>query len=106
MSETFNYQRYLASREWGLLKRAVRKRSEGQCERCPGEYEETHHLTYERIGHENVADLLAVCRECHRYLSGISDFDPLQDFYEWMWKRHACNKARAAESLREWHGLD
>lgn len=33
MPETFNYQRYLASREWAVLKEAVRRRSGGKCER-------------------------------------------------------------------------
>jgi hypothetical protein len=74
----FNYKRYLASREWGLLKAAVRERCDGQCERCyDGPYQETHHVTYERIGHEQIADLLAVCSPCHRFLSGVSNYDPI-----------------------------
>lgn len=71
------YHRYLASREWALLKEAVRARSQGRCEHCGlADYEETHHLTYERIGNERIRDLLGVCHECHEYLSGKSDKDP------------------------------
>ena len=71
------YQKYLASREWALLKKQIRERSEGKCERCMvGKYEATHHLTYERIGHENLEDLLGICGKCHEYLSGQSDYDP------------------------------
>ncbi len=73
----FNYQEYLASREWGLLKVAVRQRSGGTCERCKqAPHEQTHHVTYERIGHELLTDLLGVCRPCHEYLSGLTDHDP------------------------------
>lgn len=72
----FDYQRYLASREWALLKRAIRERSEGRCERCLiGSYEQTHHMTYARIGHEELTDLLAVCRPCHEFISGFTDVD-------------------------------
>lgn len=73
----FNYRAYLASREWGLLKRQVRERSGGKCERCGAPQEVTHHVTYERLGHERLDDLLAVCKQCHDYLSGITDLDPV-----------------------------
>lgn len=73
------YQRYLASREWALLKEQVRARSGGKCERCEeNEYEQTHHLTYERVGHERLADLQALCAGCHLFISAKSDEDPLQ----------------------------
>lgn len=71
------YQRYLASREWALLKAAVRRRSGGTCERChAAPHDETHHLTYERIGQERLEDLLGVCEPCHEFLSGKRSEDP------------------------------
>lgn len=74
---TFDYQRYLASREWALLKEQVRIRSGGTCERCRNApYQETHHLTYAHIGNEQIEDLLAVCHDCHAFLSAKSDYDP------------------------------
>lgn len=73
-----DYQKYLCSREWALLKEQVRKRCKGRCERCfDGKYESTHHLTYERIGKELLGDLLGVCNDCHLFLSGKSTKDPL-----------------------------
>jgi len=91
--ERFNYHKYLASREWALLKRAVHERSGGKCERrhwvlvservekptwvAPPQAA-VHHLTYERIGREELDDLLAVCQPCHDYLSGMTDHDPVQ----------------------------
>lgn len=69
--------RYYASREWVLLKEEVRKRSGGKCERCKtGDHDATHHLTYERFGHESLEDLIGICDACHEFLSGKSDFDP------------------------------
>ena len=71
------YHEYLASREWAILKNKVRNRSGGICERCgTGEHDHTHHLTYERAGHELLTDLIGVCMDCHKYLSGKSDHDP------------------------------
>jgi hypothetical protein len=71
------YHKYLASREWALLKNQVNKRSGGKCERCMvGNYDSTHHITYERIGHEKIEDILAVCEGCHKFLSGKSSADP------------------------------
>lgn len=71
------YQAYLASREWGLLKREVRERCHGRCEHCGvGPYEQTHHLTYEDIYHEDAEQLIATCGPCHEFLNGVSDYDP------------------------------
>lgn len=76
MPEKFNYQRYLASREWAVLREAVRARCHGRCERCISAMKSVHHLTYERIGHEELGDLLGVCDRCHAWLSGKSSLDP------------------------------
>lgn len=72
------YSKYLCSREWALKKEAVKKRSNGICERCKYfEAEQVHHLTYERIGNESLADLLHICPGCHEFLSAKSDIDPV-----------------------------
>lgn len=81
MSE-FNYRRYLASREWAVLKEAVRERCEGRCEFCDAAlYQETHHVSYERIGNEELDDLLGVCSACHRWLSAKTQRSPLDRAY-------------------------
>ncbi len=75
MSE--RYQTYLASREWALLREAVRERSGNTCERCKAAPQQAvHHLTYARLYSERLDDLMAICDPCHAYLSGVSDFDP------------------------------
>lgn len=69
--------RYYASREWAVLKEAVKKRSGGKCERCLlFDHDQTHHLTYERFGTEKLEDLQGVCGPCHDFMSGKSDTDP------------------------------
>jgi hypothetical protein len=81
----FDYQQYLASREWAKRKQAVMGRCGGFCERCLyGEYESTHHLTYKHIGNEPLEDLLAVCNCCHAYLSAKSDVDPINEAMLWI----------------------
>lgn len=84
--QDFDYQRYLASREWALLREAVRERANWTCERCKQlPIAATHHLTYERVGHEELTDLQAVCGPCHRFLSAKSDFDPVAAISRLVW---------------------
>lgn len=72
-----DYYAYLASREYAVLKRAVKRRSKGVCERCfRAPAEQVHHLNYRRVGREELSDLQHVCKPCHEYLSAVSDFDP------------------------------
>ena len=60
------YARYLQSPRWRTLARAVRMRAKGKCEIClRRDGEEVAHLTYARIFHELLTDLLCVCRPCH-----------------------------------------
>jgi hypothetical protein len=79
---TSKYQAYLASREWSEKKNAVKLRAVDSCERCtdPCENLIVHHLTYERIYEEPLADLLGVCKDCHSYLHCFSKYDPLYSF--------------------------
>ncbi len=71
------YAAYLCSREWSVLKKAVHKRAEGLCERCQSaKIDSVHHLTYERKYTENLSDLQALCKFCHDFIHGKSDFDP------------------------------
>lgn len=75
---SFDYHTYLASREWSLLREKVRERSGNRCEHCFREPQQAvHHLTYERIGQEDLRDLMAVCNPCHEFLSGKSHENPL-----------------------------
>lgn len=89
--------RYYTSREFGILKRRVRERSGGYCERCfIGPHDHTHHLTYERLGNERLEDLQALCEPCHQFVHGHSDHDP--------WEAHMQEERRRWEA--EWRVFD
>lgn len=80
-NKDFNYQRYLASREWALLREQVRDRSSNHCEHCCiAQQEAVHHLTYERVGREFLTDLMAVCNPCHDFLCGLVGRNPLNEW--------------------------
>jgi len=92
------YQEYLASREWAEKKEAVKKRAAYICERCGRRpIQATHHLTYERVGNEDLEDLQGVCRNCHAYLSARSDYDPAEG------DLHALH-VWCCRSIRDWPG--
>jgi hypothetical protein len=71
------YNAYLCSREWSVLKEAVKERSRGVCERCnANQMDHVHHLTYIRKYRERIEDLRAMCKGCHDFTHGKSDYDP------------------------------
>jgi 5-methylcytosine-specific restriction endonuclease McrA len=60
------YEKYLKSTEWLAKRDAVLKRTNNLCEGCLiKRATQAHHLTYARVGHEMLFDLVAVCDECH-----------------------------------------
>ena len=70
------YKRYLRTQNWQKLRFEVLKRSGGACERCGYRpYKrgglQIHHLSYDRVGHESLEDLIAICPRCHMELHGI-----------------------------------
>lgn len=71
------YEDYLATRHWQRVRTKTLKLSEGRCQRCGELADDCHHTTYRSIGHEVPGvDVIAVCRECHDFLSGLSTYDP------------------------------
>lgn len=62
------YREYLESPEWKRLRELAIERADGRCQLCnvtPPTFH-VHHRTYERLGHERVEDLTALCPRCHR----------------------------------------
>lgn len=60
------YNYYLTTPAWQAKREAVLRRAGGLCQGC-GVRRATiaHHLTYDRMGHEMLFDLVAVCSACH-----------------------------------------
>ncbi len=60
------WEDHMASTEWQILRQKVFKRCNGMCEGCNERRAvQVHHLTYDRLGHEMLFDLVAVCLACH-----------------------------------------
>ena len=67
------YQRYMLSEEWNQKRKQRIWIDESRCVMCGKSSDEValqvHHLTYKRLGCENImTDLATVCPECHRKL--------------------------------------
>lgn len=63
---TKEYQDYLASEAWKLLRKRLFAVRWQACERCQGTtWLEVHHRTYKRLGKERLEDLEILCRVCH-----------------------------------------
>lgn len=61
------YQRYLASDAWKVKRGQVLLRSSFKCEHCGVKDVplQIHHRHYRTLGKERLADLAALCSECH-----------------------------------------
>lgn len=67
---------YLSSDKWATKRRIVLYRDGHQCQRC-GETSslECHHISYERLGDEELHQLVTVCRFCHQEIHDRLGYD-------------------------------
>lgn len=75
MSARPGYEEYMRSPAWAA-KRQQRLELDGhKCRTCGCTFEErplqVHHVTYERLGHEELSDLITLCRSCHEAITGV-----------------------------------
>lgn len=73
------YERYLNSPEWEARRQAALRRDGHRCTGCSAtERLHVHHLTYERVGHERLTDLMTLCHVCHAREHGLTpDVGPI-----------------------------
>jgi 5-methylcytosine-specific restriction endonuclease McrA len=65
------YVAYLRSDAWHAFRRRVLARDGYRCRDCGDTQSlEVHHCTYERFGHEQLADCIALCYSCHQKRHG------------------------------------
>lgn len=58
---------YLQSKEWDTLRKQVLALYNYKCGDCDKlKSLEVHHITYKNWRHENLEDLIPLCRECHQ----------------------------------------
>ncbi|MGL5712626.1 MAG: HNH endonuclease [Paraclostridium sp.] len=69
------YDDYINSYEWKILRRQVIRRDLKRCRNCGTNRKQlhVHHLTYERFGNERLDDLMTLCVDCHRYIHREKD---------------------------------
>jgi 5-methylcytosine-specific restriction endonuclease McrA len=61
------YNKYMRSPAWYDKRKLVIERCGNVCEMCKkAEVKHVHHLTYERLFNESLADLQGLCVPCHQ----------------------------------------
>ena len=68
--ERWEYADYIKSPQWERKRRHILERCDRACQGCGqsgiGISLDVHHLNYDRLGAEEVGDLIALCRACHK----------------------------------------
>lgn len=60
------YDEYRQTEHWYELRRRAKQRNGGMCCHCHKAYAvDAHHITYDRLGVEDDADVIGLCRPCH-----------------------------------------
>jgi hypothetical protein len=60
------YSEYLLTEHWKQFRQYALKRANFRCQLCnSGSQLNVHHRTYERIGCEDVSDVIVLCKNCH-----------------------------------------
>ena len=78
-----DYQKYLQSSHWRKVKAQYKKRYKYVCYLCGAtDILHLHHVTYERIGNENLTDLVYLCENCHSFIH--QDGLEAQDLRAWV----------------------
>jgi 5-methylcytosine-specific restriction endonuclease McrA len=59
------------SDHWRATRTAALERAGGKCQLCSGAGPlNVHHNTYDRLGGEHPADVIVLCRDCHKKFHG------------------------------------
>lgn len=70
-----NKKSYLASPEWKKIVQQIHTRDR-VCQVCNcTDQLEVHHITYERFMHEELSDLVLLCRDCHQAVHNKYGYD-------------------------------
>lgn len=67
MSFKENYDKgYLSSEHWKRFRAKALAHAGYRCRKCPATTTlQVHHLTYDRLGHELLEDVVVLCNSCH-----------------------------------------
>lgn len=84
-----SYRAFLRSPYWAQFKAEYYRRYGRRCQAnmCEAKAEHLHHATYERLGEERFADVLAVCAWHHELIhskaGGVRDLEKLREVTVW-----------------------
>lgn len=86
------YNVYLKSDHWRSTRLKVLQFSNFKCNGCrSSSMLNVHHLTYKNLGHEEMNDLMVLCRDCHKLIHMLWDLLPCEDKFPVKWKRICTN---------------
>lgn len=68
MKKPAGYEKYIKSAQWTNISNLMKRQAKYLCAHCkrPSPTLETHHLNYDRFGHERMSDLVVLCVPCHK----------------------------------------
>ena len=71
--EVKNYRDYLRTKHWKNIKKMYNKMYKYECSCCGSNKTglHLHHITYDRVGNEEIDDLVYLCKECHNKIHSI-----------------------------------
>lgn len=104
-----DYPAYLRSSNWSAVRRRYRESDLPQVCMCGEEDVQLHHMTYERVGEEELTDLVPLCANCHVMIHVLERRGEIAlDFagFESLARAMEYRKTRAdseALSPAEWH---
>ena len=62
-----NYHDYIKSDKWREKRLECLKRDNYQCQKCGTAISLViHHTTYDKLGNEDLGDLVTLCKDCHK----------------------------------------
>lgn len=67
------YENYIHSSAWRNKANERLNLDSHICQVCGEDASDVHHLTYDRFGHEDMGDLVSLCRKCHQKAEEIYD---------------------------------
>lgn len=68
------YLSYIQSSYWFFKREEAFIYHGRKCKKCNSTKQlEVHHLTYRRLGHERMRDLMVLCKQCHNLLHAALD---------------------------------
>lgn len=95
-----DYETYLQSPEWAATRLRAFRQAKRKCAGCGKRAEQVHHRSYERLGHEDDRDLVAVCDGCHVAIHAFYDRNGA-DISRWAATNIVLRERRLANGLPE-----